>query len=444
MQTYGTLSLFANNEQLIPQFFFNTDLGKLFQAIPFDELASHIRPPQGERTGLGRKNLLTVKGGIALMVLKHYLCLSDEMLIDRLNTDWSMQLFCGIQLGTKRIGNKNLVSQWRSYLSKHLDIRQLQHVCAAQWKPYMEETTVGMSDATAYESYIRHPNDVVMLWQSCEFVYSHLSSHCKKNKIRKPRIKFAGKQEKVLSYQRQRKKSRRRAKRMRHSLTKFLHRLLHRFDELHADVCLPKEKQRLHTIRKLFAQQYKRMKNGEEKIEHRIVSLHKPYLRPIVRGKEVKSVEFGAKVNLLQVDGINFIEHLSFEAFNEGIHLRSSIRLHREYFGACYQFGADKIYATNSNRKYCTKQNIATNFIPKGKPGKHKEQAQQLRKELGKQRATVLEGSFGNEKNHYLLHKVKARNQLNEVGWIFFGIFTCNAVQIARRMQSLKIIKHAA
>ena len=60
------------------------------------------------------------------------------------------------------------------------------------------------------------------------------------------------------------------------------------------------------------------------------------------------------------------------------------------------------------------------------------------------QRTTVPEGSFGNEKNHYLLQKVKARNQLNEVGWIFFGIFTCNAVQIARRMQALKIIKHAA
>jgi len=26
---------------------------------------------------------------------------------------------------------------------------------------------------------------------------------------------------------------------------------------------------------------------------------HKPYVRPIVRGKEVKPVEFGAKVNML-------------------------------------------------------------------------------------------------------------------------------------------------
>ena len=50
----------------------------------------------------------------------------------------------------------------------------------------------------------------------------------------------------------------------------------------------------------------------------RTVSLDRPYVRPIKRGKEVKSVEFGAKVDKLQVDGISFIEHLSFGNFNEG------------------------------------------------------------------------------------------------------------------------------
>ncbi|MTU31101.1 hypothetical protein GMD66_18240, partial [Parabacteroides merdae] len=40
------------------------------------------------------------------------------------------------------------------------------------------------------------------------------------------------------------------------------------------------------------------------------------------RGKETKSVEFGAKVNNIQIDGISFIERLSFKAFNEGIRLK--------------------------------------------------------------------------------------------------------------------------
>lgn len=441
MQTYGTFSLFENNEHLIPQHFINTDLGQLFQAIPLDELAQNIPPPKGEWSGLGRKGLLTVRGGLALMFLKHYLSLSDEMLIDRLNTDWSMQYFCGIRLGTKMIRNKNLVSDWRSYLGRHMDLSVMQQKLAAYWKPMLQESHVGMSDATVYESYIRHPNDIVLLWQSCEYIYEALCDHCKKHKVRKPRIRFDRKQQVVMSYQRNRKKSRKRTNRLRRGLTKFLLRLITRFDELQTVVSDP---QRLQTIRTLLHQQTQRLLYPDQKIQDRIVNLYKPYVRPIVRGKEVKAVEFGAKVNLLHVDGVNFIEHLSFDAFNEGTRLISTIRLHRTLFGACHQFAADQIYATNKNRKYCHKHNIATCFVPKGRQGANKEQASQMRKELGKQRATVLEGSFGNEKNHYLLQKVKARNDVNEIVWIFFGIMTCNATLISRRMKASKLRDKAA
>ncbi|MGC4231864.1 MAG: transposase [Niabella sp.] len=47
--------------------------------------------------------------------LKHYPELSDVMLIERINTDWSMQYFCGIQLKPKKvIEDTNLSGTWRS------------------------------------------------------------------------------------------------------------------------------------------------------------------------------------------------------------------------------------------------------------------------------------------------------------------------------------------
>ena len=147
-------------------------------------------------------------------------------------------------------------------------------------------------------------------------------------------------------------------------------------------------------------------------------------------------MEFGAKVNMLQVDGISFIEHLSYDNFNEGSRLKSSIHLQRRYFGACHQMGADAIYATNDNRRYCTENKIATSFVAKGNEGKNKEQKSQMRSILGKVRSTILEGSFGNEKNHYQMNKIKARTADNEKVWIFFSLLTCNAVQIAKRIQS--------
>ena len=138
---------------------------------------------------------------------------------------------------------------------------------------------------------------------------------------------------------------------------------------------------------------------------------------------------------MLQVDGISFIEYFSYDNFNEGTRLQSTIDLQQRYFGACHQIGADAIYATNANRKYCTENKIATSFVAKGNEGKVKEQKSQMRSILGKVRSTVLEGSFGNEKNHYHMNKIKARTQNNEKVWIFFSLLTCNAMQIAKRMQ---------
>jgi hypothetical protein len=97
---------------------------------------------------------------------------------------------------------------------------------------------------------------------------------------------------------------------------------------------------------------------------------------------------------------------------------------------------ADKIYATNANRSYCKQNNIVTNFIAKGRQKiRYIEQAAALSKQLNIQRGTVLEGSFGNEKNHYSLNKIPARNQTTEICWIFFGIFTANAAKISKRIK---------
>ena len=59
-----------------------------------------------------------------------------------------------------------------------------------------------------------------------------------------------------------------------------------------------------------------------------------------------------------------------------------------------------------------------------------------MRAVLNKERGVRLEGSFGNEKNHYLLQKVNARNALTEKCWIFFGMMAANASIITNRRQA--------
>lgn len=95
-----------------------------------------------------------------------------------------------------------------------------------------------------------------------------------------------------------------------------------------------KAQTKMRSIIKIYEQQHGKMYGQIKEIKDRIVSLSKPYIRPIIRGKETKTVEFGARVNILQVDEINFIEHLSYDAFHEGNRLQSGIHLQRNFLAS--------------------------------------------------------------------------------------------------------------
>jgi transposase, IS5 family len=439
--------LFLQTDSIHESAFYATDLGKLHQSIPFKELASKIPSPAQAKSGRGRKAFLKVEGGIALLVLKHYTGLSDEMLIDRLNTDWCMQYFCGVQLGVRKIKDRNLVSWWRCYIGRHLEIKQLQAVLISNWKPYLVQTHVTLMDATAYESNIRYPTDVKLIWESVTKVYSILTQKRKLFSLRRSRSNYEKHRKNYMNYQRNRRKSKRKDKKLRRHLLKYLQRLLGNLEQLQNQYrfgCSRKEKTLLQNIQTVYEQQFELLYGDRENVKHRIVSLAKPYVRPIVRGKEIKPVEFGAKVHKILVGGLSFIEHVSYENFNEGTRLKQSVAFHQKHFGKCSQLGADAIYATNENRRYCNSLGIATSFVPKGKQGKLQEQKTAMRSALSTVRSTVLEGSFGNEKNHYLLGKIKARTQATEITWIFFGMMTANASIISKKIIQHKQLRRSA
>jgi hypothetical protein len=435
------------HQNLIAERFLQTDLGQLYLSIPFDKLSSTLPTPKNSLSGKGCKPWFDVKGGIALQFLKHYLGLSDELLIERINTDWSMQMFCGIQLKpTEVIKDINLPSYWRGYIGKHLDIAAMQKQLAVAWKPYLKDSNFSSEDATCYESRISFPTPVKLLWDCCNKTYLSYNTIKKQLKQRTSRCNYEDRKKEFLRYQKTKKKTKKAEKKLIKKLLKFLLRLLHLHNQIvtQKEVVLSlKQKSQMLAIAEVYGQQHGKVYGQVEQIKDRIVSLSKPYIRPIVRGKEIKAVEFGAKVNKLQIDGISFIEYFSYDAFNEGTRLESCIGLHQQLFGKCTHHSADKIYATNKNRKYCRSKKIVTNFEPKGKQkAAHAEQNKIMRAVLNRERSTRLEGSFGNEKNHYLLQKVNARNGITEKCWIFFGMMTANASIITNRRQA--ILKQAA
>jgi hypothetical protein len=420
--------------------FNESELGSIYQAIPWSELIKKLKIKENNK---GPDLIFSPQGMVALMFLKSYVECSDEMLINHLNGNIHFQIFCGILLGPERIKNFKIVSDIRCRLARKLDVRELQGVLAGYWKPYMRDTNIMMEDATCYETSMRYPTNVKLLWESTEWSYKQLKLICKCLKIRMPRNKYEEQWNKYNNYSHKRKKIHKETLKRTRSLLYLLGKLLgYQFQD---QLDLPdKYHERMKVIRKVLKQQQETFETGNNSVPDRIVSISKSYIRPIVRGKETKPVEFGAKVNMIQFDGINFIEHLSFNAFNEGTRLVKSIRYGRSLFGKITHISADDIYATNANRKYSTAAHIVTNFKRKGRAGKHEQHRLIISRELRKERATRMEGSFGTEKEYYGLKKIKARTELNEILWIFFGVHTANAARIAKRLAVSRVERMAS
>ena len=429
-------SLFSINDNYEAYYsrFLESDLGKIYLAIPWQELSKSIGLEDQDR---GPVSIFSPKGKLGLMFLKHYAQVSDKRLIEQLNSNIDYQFFCDISLGFERLSNYKIVSQIRCELAENLNISEQEIVLSNYWSAYMINKGNVFTDATCYESEVRYPTDQKLLWEAVEWSYKQMKKICKYLGIKVPRTKYLKWKKRNLAYSKMRRKTKSKRKSLTRSLLHLLNKINNELDTLEStyNFKMPNlYSVRRETISTIYQQQYSLFTTGEHP-KNRIVSISKSYLRPIVRGKEIKKVEFGAKVNKLQIDGINFIQRIEFKAFNEGTQLETTIYKSQQLTKVKVEIlGADAIYATNANRKIITKNKIKTDFRPKGKRSKNYKQQQILRQAISKERATRLEGSFGKEKEHYHLKKVKAKTEKTEKLWVFFGIHTANALEIGRRI----------
>jgi len=376
------------------------------------------------------------------MFLMHFSSCSDQRLVEQVNGSVYYQIFCDILLSPGEvIGNYKIVSQIRRELGNRLDIWLVQKVLADHRKPYMGDLSQATVDATCYESEVRYPTNQKLLWECVEWSYGQLRLLCKVLGVKLPRAKFLTWKQRYSCYSRMRRKPATERRVLTRGLLNLLEKLTEELDRMEESNCLVvpgKYRTRKEVIKTAYEQQLQLFTTGVCP-KDRIVSISKGYLRPIVRGKEVKQVEFGDKANKIQIGGINFVEHLSFDAFNEGTLFKSSVWLAQELTGTKPRLmGADGIYATNANRTFARLNDVCTDFCRKGRPGKHEEHRIKLAGMITKEKASRMEGSFGKEEEHYHLKKIKARNEETEALWIFLGIHTANALEIGRRMSAAR------
>lgn len=197
----------------------------------------------------------------------------------------------------------------------------------------------------------------------------------------------------------------------------------------------PKDYKYLLVIKVFYDQQQQMYDSRSHRIDDRIVSIHQPHVRPIVRGKSQAKVEFGAKIHVSVIDGISFLDELSWDAFNEGCHMMDYVEKYHRRFG-CYprELLADQIYCTRANRAALKEKRIKLLAKPLGRPS-----AVQIHVSPGER--NPIEGKFGQAKTAYGLNRIKARLRGTSESWIASIILVLNLVKLAGAALPCFIVK---
>jgi IS5 family transposase len=282
-------------------------------------------------------------------------------------------------------------------------------------------------DATCAPADISFPTDVALLNEGREKLEEiidtmHEAGITKDRK--KPRTYREKARKQYLRFARNRKPKKRDIRRAVKGQLGYVRRDLMHIDKLLAmggeNHLTEKQKEYLKSIKTLYKQQKQMYDTKSHTVENRIVSIHQPWVRPIVRGKASAAVEFGAKISISMLNGYAKIERLDWDAYNESTTLIETIERYFEQTG-CYpeRVLADKIYRTRENLRYCENKGIRMNGPKLGRPTKDKtiyrQQCKLEQLEAGERNA--VEGKFGEGKRFYNLMRIKMRlKETSEVG----------------------------
>jgi hypothetical protein len=385
---------------------------------------------------------------IGSLVIKHKLVLSDEETVRIIEENPYMQFFLGLdEFSPAPLFSPSLFVEWRKKLGNdtfNAFSEVLATVC------YGDRTTPGGDgnatknkgklklDATVADQNIAYPNDLGLLntaREKTESIIDTLFDRLRDELKVKPRTYREVARKKYLAESKKRqvnKKTLRSAIRYHlNCLDRNISSINMMLDRLEENPLSHKEMRDFWVIQTVNDQQREMYDNKTHHCKDRIVSIAQPYVRPIVRGKAGKKVEFGTKIGLAHAQGFVKAETLSWDAYNESADLVPHAESYKAFYGHYPELiQVDKIYGTNKNRNWCQERNIRMTVAAKGKsPELTPYQKRKRKKEFNER--NQIEGKFGQAKQGYGLNNIKAKLSGTSHSWIGAILFVTNLVKFA-------------
>jgi len=296
-------------------------------------------------------------------------------------------------------------------------------------------------DATVADQAIRYPTDVSLLnecRQKSEELIDRLYLELPVED--KPRTYRKLARQDYLAFSKKRKKSKRQIQLAIGKQLRYLRRNLKSVDTLldtvedgHFPLYWPYQRM-LWVIREVYRQQMEKYRTQTTVIPDRIVSVHQPHVRPMVRGKAGAEVEFGAKVNASEVNGFARADVIRWDAYNEAGDLKVMVESYRDLYG-CYPeyVVADRIYMNRDNRTWLKERGIKAGGPPLGRPSKESKTPQERKKSRAiNGTRNHVEGKFGEGKVFYRMNRIRGKNRESSEGMIHAIFFCMNLARLLR------------
>ena len=391
------------------------------------------------KSGLGPP-AKSVRVALGALIIKERLGTSDEETVEQIRENPYLQYFLGYKAYEdekpfdpslfvyfrKRFGKKMIAKINESIACKALE-QEKRSKDRSQTKDDNDSTPTGGSsenqgklllDATCTPADITFPTDLKLLntaREKSEVIIDILHSPFK-GKYPKPRTYRKVARKAFLSAAKSKRLSKSKRRKAIRKQLGYLKRNLKSITKLSQRTPLtklsPRQYKELLVIHEVYRQQQWMYNQHENRIDDRIVSISQPHVRPIKRGKAGAATEFGAKISVSLIDGVSFVDRISWDAFNESGDLIDQIKAFRKRFGHYpASVHVDQIYRNQDNRRFCKKHGIRLSGPPLGRPPA----AVKIQKEIKKQvrqdelDRIPIEGKFGQGKRRFSLSRIMCK-----------------------------------
>ena len=404
---------------------------KMVQIIPWDEFESEYAANFPKELGAPAK---TFRMALGALIIKEKLGISDRETVEQIRENPYLQYFIGQSSYSNELPfDPSLLVHFRQRISPNLInkinermVERMRSLTPSKPEKKKDSDAKNESanrgklllDATCAPADISYPTDIGLLNRAREHtekIIDILYKQLKGQIPKKPRTyrKLARKDYLLIAKQRRpslNKKIQAIKKQLQYIKRNLGH--IEQLIELGASLegLNKKQYKTLLVVSEVYRQQQWLSDNKKQRIEERIVSLSQPHIRPLVRGKAGKSVEFGAKLSASCFEGYVFLDRISWDNFNESGDLKAQVEAYYRFTGYYPEsVHADRIYRTRENRAWCKERGIRLSGPPLGRPPANVS-PEKKRQALSDERIrNAIEGKFGQGKRRFGLNLVMAK-----------------------------------